>query len=469
MKQNLTCHYSAQKQMGRPRKRQKTDDFGNNDDVDISAAQPSSEHTQSQQQASRTVPPPAPAPAPELAIDPELSEKVVERTNFENICNAPISQTIRRSAAQMSASHQNGRGRGSGSSGNPSQGSSSTSPYDAPRTPSDPEVVPSVAYPTDVSLWPDFSDMTMLPMMVQDNHEQDKMSTHTLSDVNGSTTAGSGPYSAYSADVDTNPSKLTQLPASPACPCLPNMYLTLSTLSTLSAFPVSSGTIDALLSAHRTGRSVIYCTVCPQKMQTGAQNVMLSSMLITVLSDHWHRVKKASAKELRSGFTNLSESGGGEMEVEDLSADMSVREDLEWRTFGYNLVRAYVYGDKPIPVPPNSTDRRSKAIVSPTPTPNPGNSSSMYTLEDLVSALERRQKQWHNVEPYANTTEFPPRLGHSHGHREGYAVGMTLEDVLACEEESRASGDEGVLCLRIVRHARTVMRSLDGAVPRVEA
>src|ERR1700760_1362069 len=97
VKQKLTCHYSAQKQMGRPRKRQKTSDDPVNDDIP-DAISPKSTGAGSRQSGHR---PPKPAPTP--AVDPELTEKDIERTNFQNICNAAITQTIKRSAGEARA------------------------------------------------------------------------------------------------------------------------------------------------------------------------------------------------------------------------------------------------------------------------------------------------------------------------------------------------------------------------------
>ncbi|KIW15184.1 hypothetical protein PV08_05229 [Exophiala spinifera] len=407
LKQTLTCHYSLQSKMGRPRKRQKVEG-GLEDDA------PPAE-TQEQQ----------PLLGGQPGVEPRKDrrcQKAIARTEFENVCTAPISQSIRRSAAASNLTNST------------SQGSNNTSP----RTPPDEAILPNGSYPTDVSLWPDFSDMTMLPMLVQDSHEQDK----ALSSFNTSAAPMGAYLAAHDHSLAPNQAHLSQLPAVPDCPCLPNLYLTLSTLSTLSAFPVSSGTVDTLLNSHRTGRSVIYCAVCPQKFQSGSQNVMLSSMLITVLADHWLRVKKSSVAELRKGFSDGDNDG-------DTDVTMTSREDLEWRTFGYRLIRACVFGDAAAPIPPGS----NRPVVPASP----------YTLSDMCSALERRQKQWHAVEPW--TGEFAQKL--SDDVSGGNAIGMTLEELKECEEQSLASGDDGMLCLRIVKHARMIMRSLDGPPPRL--
>lgn len=412
LKQNLTCHYSVQSKMGRPRKRQKMDESPEDKE------QPAPKQQQ-----------PLSCGQPGVKPHHKQCQKAIARTEFENVCNGPISQSIRRSAAVSNTSNST------------SQGSSSTPPHDAPRTPRDGDLVSNVSYPTDVALWPDFSDMTMLPVPVQESHEYEE--NNASIDLPN---PAIDPYlAAQHHNLDPNQAYLSQLPATPDCPCLPNLYLTLSTLSTLSAFPVSSGTIDTLLSAHRTGRSVIYCNICPQKFQTGSQNVMLSSMLITVLADHWHRVKKATAIDLRNGFTDDKNNTA----VIDVDSNMTIRQELEWRTFGYKLVRACVFNDAPVPSPPGS----NRPVSSPSP----------YTLSDLCCALERRQKQWHGIE--TETGEFPERM--TTDLARGHTLGMTLEEIRECEEHARTQGDDGLLCLRIVKHARMIMRSLDGGPPRL--
>jgi hypothetical protein len=168
---------------------------------------------------------------------------------------------------------------------------------------------------------------------------------------------------------------------------------------------------------------------------------MLASMLITVLSDHWHRVKKATAAELRTGFSTGSETGG---------EDMSAREKLEWRTFGYNMIRACVFGDASFPNTPGSNTR---SVTS----------SPLYTLCQLCGALERRQKQWHSLE--TATGEFPGRL--TDDLFAGHTMGLTLDEMKEIEAQVRVQGDDELLCLRIIKHARAIMRSLESGAPRL--
>lgn len=371
--------------MGRPKKRQRQDDAdppqaaGNAD----SASQP--------------------------YLDPSLSTNDRERTNFENICNGALSGNIRNSARKPAPQ--------------PTHSLDNTPPSENPHTPSDNDIY-NVSYPTDYSMWPDFSD-TVLPMPVQDST---------------GFTPKPGADNAF-MDPDTDPSTLNSLPSVPDCPCLPNLYLTLSTLSTLSAFPVTSHTITTLSSAHRTAHSVIYCRICPQKFQSGSQNVMLSNTLLTVLVDQWQRVLKSPASDLEKGFSSNPP-----------SQHMSAITELEWKTFAYDLVRAYVFGDRAPTAPPT-------AMPAPGAIPPPAN--EITTLMGLAEAMERRQKQWHGHA--AETGEFPKKMTHDLAH--GHAAGFTLEDIRRMESEVKGHGHDKFLCMQLVNHAKNCIRSLDRGPP----
>lgn len=385
MKYSIACVYSPQKQMGRPKKRQRQDD--------AQSSRPAAGSDSTSQSY----------------LDPSLSNADAERTNFENICNGALSGNIRTSARKPSSQV--------------TRSLDNTPPSEHPHTPSDNDIY-NVSYPTDYSLWPDFSD-TVLPMPLQDS------------------TGFTPKPSADSGfmDPDTDPSTLNSLPSVPDCPCLPNLYLTLSTLSTLSAFPVTSHTITTLASAHRTAHSVIYCRICPQKFQTGSQNVMLSNTLLTVLVDQWQRVLKSPASDLEKGFSSSLP-----------SQHMSAITELEWKTFAYDLVRAYVFGDRTPTAPPTP---------SPAPGAMPPSASEITTLFGLAEAMERRQKQWHGHE--TETGEFPKKM--THDLDQGHAAGFTLEDIRRMESEAKGHGHDKFLCLQLVSHAKNCIRSLDRGPP----
>lgn len=82
------------------------------------------------------------------------------------------------------------------------------------------------------------------------------------------------------------------------CTCLSYLYLCLSHLSSLSPFPISRHTLCSLFIASKTARDVIYCEVCPKRFATGMQNIMLLGTLLNVIADCWLCVSKADAQEL---------------------------------------------------------------------------------------------------------------------------------------------------------------------------
>ncbi|KAE8145917.1 C6 finger domain protein [Aspergillus avenaceus] len=82
------------------------------------------------------------------------------------------------------------------------------------------------------------------------------------------------------------------------CTCLSYLYLCLSHLSSLAAFPISQHTLCSLFIAARTARGVIRCQICPAQFATAMQNVMFTGTLLNVVADAWLRVSKTDAKEL---------------------------------------------------------------------------------------------------------------------------------------------------------------------------
>lgn len=143
---------------------------------------------------------------------------------------------------------------------------------------------------------------------------------------------------------------------------------------------------------------------------------------------------------------------------------MTVQEELSWRTFGHNLVRAHVFGDAPVPQPPdvaattNPNGRTTAVLASP------------VTLLAVLTTFERRQKQWHEQEPW--TGEFPRRF--STDLQKGYTTaGLTMVELEKCHHQTAADqqqkADDQFLCLRIVDAGRRVVMSLDASPPsRVE-
>lgn len=388
--------------MGRPRKRQKTD-------PEPPAVK---KHAASPPRPIQPAPEPVheePIISPDI-IDPNLSMMTNERVQFENICNAPIAQTIR-SNRQISF---HGNQIPALQSGN----SDSSHSQNGMPTPDgfDPF---STSYPTDVAHWPDFSTLDMLPLPVEDKYRLFE------------------PDPTAQADPDVNPEALSNLPPVPACPCLPNLYLTLSTMSTLSSFPFNQQTISTIETGYRTAKGVIYCIICPRKFDTGSSNLMLGCTLLNVLADQWNRFRKLSVEELRKAFGT----------PEQQQNFPTTKEGLEWRTFAHRMLRAYVFGDHAIPTPPGSVllpSMRSTATVE-TDEVAQMNVPAL-TLIGLVNSLTRRQRQWHRLdEP---TDEFPDRV--TPDLQQGHMVGHSHD----------SPGKH--LCLEIVNHARCIVSHLDG-------
>ena len=305
---------------------------------------------------------------------------------------------------------------------------------------------PSGAYPSELALWPDYSHMLQLPAVVQDNHQKNSSfsSEHSLVD--------QPPYISGLSE------ELGILPSIPSCPCLPNLYLTLSTLSTLFSFPVGQHTIITLQTAARTAHSVLYCRICPQKFQTGMQNVMLLGTLLTVLADAWHRVRRLTADEIRTNFSNTStrsRSNPTLATITDSSSSvvpLTLRERLEWLTFRHTLIRNNIFADADVPTPP---DPSTSPLHPPTPD---------TALLTLLESMDRRQTHWHS--PETATGEFPPRLGGSHQSQdeEHGNVGMTLAQIDELEK-SVHDGTQRHFCLTLVDRTRAAVKALDGPMP----
>lgn len=385
--------------MGRPRKRQKTDD-----------------NSQDYNKQDRSPPRPI-QPAPEYlrpsfhkpVLDPALAAIHEERAQTENICNGPMARTVR---AQRETTLQ----ENSNIPGLQENNSDTSHSQTGARTPDNSDLI-GTPYPTDVAQWPDFSTMEILPLPVEDKWRPFDLDF----------------ASQNASDPDVNPGVLNHLPPGPACPCLPNLYLTLSTMSTLSSFPLTQQTINTVETAYRTAKGVIYCSVCPQKFDTGSSNLMLSCTLLNVLSDQWNRLRKLQVDELRKAFGT----------PEQQQNAVTIKEANEWRQFAHQLIRAYVFGDSPIPCPP--INRRSPSGQSAC---DPSDKYPPLTLVGLCDALTRRQRQWHSLDEA--TDEFAARV--TSDLTLGHLVGET-------------GGKGGThLCLEIVNHARCILNGLDGPI-----
>lgn len=355
--------------MGRPRKRQKTDD---SPPANLSRNRSSSTSVRPLQPATPIV---QQISWDADVLDPSLSAIQVERAQTENICNGPMAKTVR----------------------------DQTSAYQHVQTGSLEESIPVVddwdsagtAYPTDFAKWPDFSTLDMLPLPVEDKY------------------SAMDPIDLQPYDPDANPEALNNLPAIPACPCLPNLYLTLSTLSTLKSFPFTKQTINTIESSYKTARGVIYCNVCPQKFDTGSSNLMLGTTLLNVLADQWNRFRNLSVDELKKAFGNPAQQ----------NTIVTTKEGRAWRDFQKEVLEAYVFGDQAVPHPPGCANSPGRSVSSLETDDTCNANVPALTLMGLCDSLERRQKQWHRLEE--PTDEFPDRV--SNDLQMGHLVGNTTD------------------------------------------
>jgi hypothetical protein len=405
VKHGAACHFSLQAVMGRPRKRRRTPE---------EAATVEAPQIQMQVEAPTSLPP---------------TSRATPRGEVESLCPGPVTQYIKRNTPAPALPFLTQGPLYEYSDSFIASRSEDTPPTESPPTPT---FMPEQAAYT----WPDYSSMRELPQIVQDNHPDSSSSSQPS-------------YSVGSIDT------VQALPNTPACSCLANLYLTLSSLSTISAFPISLEHIETLQTAHRTAQTVLYCNVCPTKFNSGIQNVMLSGTVLTVLADNWSRVRTASARELRSGFTS-----------EPADSPLTERQSLQWRTFAYQLLRANVFGHQVTPCPPC---RQEEVDVHPLESLAPGSSTqgchrlvsinsstSTPTLLALIEAMERRQSCWHGQIP--DTGEFPKPISKTAIHE--HMRGMTLKQI----REAELDGNDQ-LCLKIVHSAKSVLMTLNTSEP----
>ena len=187
---------------------------------------------------------------------------------------------------------------------------------------------------------------------------------------------------------------------------------------------------------------------------------MLSGTLLTVLADNWHRVRTATAEELRIGFSPPRANSTAE------EPPLTEIQSIQWKTFSHRLLRANVFGEKAALCPPcgqvstydhpdltSPADQHAQpcqrlaSINSPTSTPS---------LLGLIDAMERRQSAWHGKIP--DTGEFPKHM--SETARKGYMKGLTLDQMKEIE-----MNEDGHLCLDIVQRARLVVQTLNTPEP----
>ncbi|KAL4888404.1 C6 finger domain protein [Aspergillus ambiguus] len=236
VKQSLVCHYSIQKQMGRPPKKRAREDDG---DVGLFGIPDGSdmlpEFSESLYGLSGLDPETAPMPDSSYLCPP--------------VYTAPFSrpQAFLSTDENHNHSWQTDAGKF------------------------------STPLPATTSPWPDFSSVSAATScMVSLPPALSHMSQ-----------MASPPLTPENNDSSDN-----------QCACLHYLYLCLSHLSSLAPFPISQHTVCSLFIGAKTARMVLRCEVCPLNFATAMQNVMFTGTLLNVLGDSWLRVSKADAIEL---------------------------------------------------------------------------------------------------------------------------------------------------------------------------
>ncbi|KAL9109451.1 MAG: hypothetical protein Q9227_005959 [Pyrenula ochraceoflavens] len=405
LKQGIPCHYSTQKQMGRPRKRQRPgelenlyeDGFGTTDlSADLSTLDPELSAILSSNE-----------PFVDADSIPASAEDI-----FLNgvVCPKPYSSYIRNyNSIAPSQSHlYNTASYGEDHNLGIIPSSEGTPPSDSPPTPPSPGGQHAshshAGYPEPAPWNIDFTNFA-LPSMLSSTSTDNSVPT---------------------------------LP--PTCPCLPNLYLTLSTLHTLtsqppppshpssqppphpqSSFPLPSpASLTTLRTASVTAHSVLHCPVCPCNFQSGMTNVMLLCTLLTVLGDLWGRLSRAPVSELKQNFAK--------QQPNDWSDD-------DWRAFRARLVRRGVYGEASEHQQQHDGPQQQHSFLDSNGNSDGAtleeNGEKSYPLTYLIDSMERRQKTWHGEGEFQE--EFP-------GHKESADMGRK---VVFRRPETWGPGEEG--------------------------
>ncbi|KAJ6131062.1 hypothetical protein N7523_001522 [Penicillium sp. IBT 18751x] len=234
LKQSIICHYSVQKQMGRPPKKRSREDDDAPDFSRHPNVWPSPEVT------------PPNYSQDETPTVPDMAAQLCPQVYWQGLHAMHPSNDIPRDE-----DHQNWRA-------------------ERPKN-------PNLPIPPSESPWPDYSTVTEATSSLYPAHItlQDNIDALPL----------------------TPPVSNSSEPP-PQCTCLSYLYLCLSHISSLASFPVNSHTLCSLYIAARTAQSVIRCKACPKVFATGVQNVMFTGTLLTVVADAWLRVYHSDASQL---------------------------------------------------------------------------------------------------------------------------------------------------------------------------
>ncbi|KAK0304240.1 hypothetical protein LTR01_007596 [Friedmanniomyces endolithicus] len=141
-------------------------------------------------------------------------------------------------------------------------------------------------------------------------------------------------------------------PTLPTCACLSTLYLTLSTLQSMApSFPFPSS-LHPLREAMRTASEVLSCPLCPTKFLSAVQNMQLVGTLLVSIAERFGKVLEAITREAARAGRGGQVKGFRVADLETLHTggigcragfSVSLSAD-EWRVMSKKVVRAEVLG-----------------------------------------------------------------------------------------------------------------------------
>ncbi|KAK1074619.1 hypothetical protein LTR74_000862 [Friedmanniomyces endolithicus] len=184
-----------------------------------------------------------------------------------------------------------------------------------------------------------------LPTEIQPSHITSSLETHT-----SNAHLLLEPY-LDPQDDDFSPD-LFGPPTIPTCACLSTLYLTLSTLQSMAAsFPFPSS-LHPLREAMRTASEVLSCPLCPTKFLSAVQNTQLVGTLLVSIAERFGKVLEAITREAARAERGGEVKGFRFADLETLHTggvgcragfSVSLSAD-EWRVMVKKVVRAEVLG-----------------------------------------------------------------------------------------------------------------------------
>ncbi|CZT24581.1 uncharacterized protein RCC_10306 [Ramularia collo-cygni] len=182
----------------------------------------------------------------------------------------------------------------------------------------------------------------------------------------------------------------------PSCACLSTIYLTLSTINNMKtaadfAFPAA---LHPLRQAMSTAETVLACEECPKSFSTGLQNTTMLGTLFLSIAERFSKVleqieleaaraeKEGERKRFR--VTDLNGENGGHLHMGDAECLAAFSLNLspkEWRVLSKKVVRTEVLG------PEDGQGERSGSEA---------HSHGVYFLA-LAKQMEDRQNRWHEM------------------------------------------------------------------------